>query len=107
MILQYFDVCMFDTLSDVLPLTYRFAADPEHQRKEIEGSSRALRGVYGAADSDNLVILYNVASFCFILFHLVLFCIIVFHLVYFCFIWCNVASVCLILLHCVALFVFL
>ena len=61
---------MFDTLFDVLPLNYRFAADPEHQRKEIECSS-----------SDNLVILYHVVSFCFILFHFVLFCIIVFHFV--------------------------
>ena len=49
MILQYFDFCMFDTLSDVLPFNYLFAADPEHQRKEICGSS-----------SDNLVILYHV-----------------------------------------------
>ena len=96
MILQYFDVCMFDTLSDVLPLNYLFAADPEHQRKEIEGSS-----------NDNLVILYDVVSFCFILFNIILFCIIVFHFVSFCFIWCHVASVCLILLHCIALFRFL
>ena len=63
MILQYFDVCMFDTLSDVLPLNYLFAADPEHQRKEIEGSS-----------NDNLVILYHVVSFCFILFYFASLC---------------------------------
>ena len=94
MILQYVDVCMFDILSDVLPLNYLFAADPEHQRKEIEGSS-----------SDNLVILYHVC--CVILFHFVLFCIIVFHFVCFCVFWCHVASVCLILMHCVALFRFL
>ena len=67
MILQYFDVCMFDTLSDVLPLNYLFAADPEHQRKEIEGNS-----------NDNLVILYHVVSFCFILFYFVSLCFILF-----------------------------
>ena len=88
---------MFDTLFDVLPLNYLFAADPEHQRKEIEGSS-----------SDNLVILYHVC--CVSLFHFVSFCFILYHcvsFVYFGFVLCNVASVCLILLHCVALFRFL
>ena len=90
MILQYFDVCMFDTLSDVLPLNYLFAADPEHQRKEIEGSS-----------NDNLVILYNVC--CVILFHFVSFCFIVYHCVSFCLFLFHLVSCCVSLFDFVAL----
>ena len=90
MILQYFDVCMFDTLSDVLPFNYLFAADPEHQRKEIEGSS-----------SYNLLILYHVC--CVILFHFVLFCLIVFHFVSFCLFLFHLVSCCVSLFDFVAL----
>ena len=91
MIFQYVDVCMFDTLFDVLPLNYLFAADPEHhQRKEIEGSS-----------NDNLVILYNVC--CVILLHFVSFCFILYHCVSFRFFLFHLVSCCVSLFDFVAL----